>query len=59
LDALAAGILTRNVNWVINADIRDCFTGLDQSWLARFLEHRIAEPSAVVPHAGICAGGRP
>jgi hypothetical protein len=31
LDALAAGILTRKVNWVIDADIRDCFTGLDQS----------------------------
>ncbi len=43
LDALAAGILKRNVNWVIDADIRDCFTGLDKSWLARFLEHRIAD----------------
>lgn len=43
LDALAAGILKRKVNWVIDADIRDCFTGLDQSWLARFLEHRIAD----------------
>jgi len=43
LDALAAGILKRNVNWVIVADIRDCFTGLDQSWLVRFLEHRIAD----------------
>ena len=43
LDALAAGILKRKVNWVIDADIRDCFTGLDQSWLVRFLEHRIAD----------------
>jgi group II intron reverse transcriptase/maturase len=43
LDALAAGILKRRVNWVIDADIRDCFTGLDQSWLAKFLEHRIAD----------------
>jgi RNA-directed DNA polymerase len=43
LDALAAGILKRKVNWVIDADIRDCFTGLDQSWLAKFLEHRIAD----------------
>ncbi len=43
LDALAAGILKRNVHWVIDADIRDCFTGLDQSWLVRFLEHRIAD----------------
>ena len=43
LDALAAAILKRKVNWVIDADIRDCFTGLDQSWLVRFLEHRIAD----------------
>jgi group II intron reverse transcriptase/maturase len=43
LDALAVGILKRKVNWVIDADIRDCFTGLDQSWLVRFLEHRIAD----------------
>ena len=28
---------------MIDADIRDCFTGLDQSWLVRFLEHRIAD----------------
>jgi len=43
LDALATGILKRKVNWVIDADIRDCFTGLDQLWLVRFLEHRIAD----------------
>jgi retron-type reverse transcriptase len=43
LDALAAGILKRKVNWVLDADIRDCFTSLDHSWLARFLEHRIAD----------------
>jgi RNA-directed DNA polymerase len=44
LDALAVGIERRNVNWVLDADIRDFFTGLDQSWLERFLEHRIADP---------------
>src|ERR1700691_2394440 len=43
LDALATGILKRNGNWVIEADIRDCCTGLDQSWLVRFREHRIAD----------------
>jgi len=43
LDALAAGILKRKVNWVLDADIRDFFTSLDQSWLQRFLEHRIAD----------------
>ena len=43
LDALAAGIKTRRVNWVLDADIRDFFTSLDQGWLRRFLEHRIAD----------------
>ena len=43
LDALAAGILKKRVNWVLDADIRDYFTSLDQSWLLRFLEHRIAD----------------
>src|SRR6266511_1780001 len=43
LDALAVGIKRRRVNWVLDADIRDFFTGLDQSWLERFLEHRIAD----------------
>jgi hypothetical protein len=31
------------VNWVLDADIRDFFTRLDQGWLERFLEHRIAD----------------
>ncbi len=43
LDALAAGILRKRVNWVLDADIRDYFTNLDQSWLVKFLEHRIAD----------------
>jgi RNA-directed DNA polymerase len=43
LDALAAGILRRRVNWVLDADIRDYFTSLDQSWLLRFLEHRVVD----------------
>ena len=44
LDALAAGITRKKVNWVLDADIRDYFGSLDQSWLLRFLEHRIADP---------------
>jgi RNA-directed DNA polymerase len=43
LDALAAGIGEKKVNWVLDADIRDFFTSLDQSWLERFLRHRIAD----------------
>ena len=43
LDALFVGITTRKVNWVLDADIRDYFTSLDHSWLAKFIEHRIAD----------------
>jgi RNA-directed DNA polymerase len=43
LDALAVGITRKKVNWVLDADIRDFFTRLDQGWLERFVEHRIAD----------------
>jgi RNA-directed DNA polymerase len=43
LDALATGIKRRRVNWVLDADLRDFFTRLDQGWLEKFLEHRIAD----------------
>ncbi len=43
LDALAVGICRKKVNYVLDADLRDFFTRLDQSWLERFLEHRIAD----------------
>jgi retron-type reverse transcriptase len=38
LDALHAGIYRRQVNWVLDADIRGA-----HSWIIRFLEHRIAD----------------
>jgi group II intron reverse transcriptase/maturase len=43
LDALSVGIVRKKVNYVLDADIRDFFTQLDQSWLEKFLEHRIAD----------------
>ena len=43
LDALSVGIVRKKVNYVLDADIRDFFTRLDQSWLEKFLEHRIAD----------------
>ncbi len=43
LDALAVGIDRKKVNWVLDADISNFFTSLDQSWLERFLEHRIGD----------------
>jgi len=43
LDALYTGLLTRKVNWVLDADIRGFFDALDRGWLIKFLEHRIAD----------------
>jgi group II intron reverse transcriptase/maturase len=43
LDALTVGIERKNVNWVLDADIREFFIQLDHRWLVRFLEHRIAD----------------
>ena len=43
LDALAAGIVGKNVNWVLDADFSDYFSSLDHQWLIKFLEHRIAD----------------
>ncbi len=57
LDALATGIKRRKVSWVLDADIRDFFTGLDQSWLLKFLEHRIADKRVLrLVQKGLAAG---
>src|SRR5881296_118180 len=42
LDALSVGLLTKRVNWVLDADIRGFFDTLDHGWLVKFLEHRVA-----------------
>jgi RNA-directed DNA polymerase len=47
LDALAVGIGMRKVNWVLDADIRKFYDTLDQGWLVKFLEHRIADRRVV------------
>ncbi|MHB8189611.1 MAG: reverse transcriptase domain-containing protein [Ferrimicrobium sp.] len=43
LDALSVGISRKKVNWILEADIRSFSTELDQAWLRKFLEHRIAD----------------
>jgi group II intron reverse transcriptase/maturase len=43
LDALAAGIVGKQVNWVLDADFSEYFSSLDHQWLVKFLEHRIAD----------------
>jgi group II intron reverse transcriptase/maturase len=47
LDALSVGLLTKKVNWVLDADIRGFFDTLDHGWLIRFIEHRVADRRVV------------
>jgi RNA-directed DNA polymerase len=43
LDALTVGLMTKKVNWVLDADIRGFFDTLDHGWLVKFVEHRIGD----------------
>jgi group II intron reverse transcriptase/maturase len=43
LDALAAGLQLKKVNWVLDADIRGFFDSIDHGWPVKFVEHRIAD----------------
>ncbi|SCK28614.1 group II intron reverse transcriptase/maturase [Variovorax sp. HW608] len=47
LDALAVAISNTPVNWILDADIRSFFDRIDQSWLVRFLEHRIGDERVI------------
>jgi RNA-directed DNA polymerase len=47
LDALYVGLLTRQVNWVLDLDIRGFFDAIDHGWLVKFLGHRIADQRVV------------
>jgi retron-type reverse transcriptase len=43
LDALWVGIMRKKVNWILDADIRDCFGSFSIEWMAKFLQHRIGD----------------
>jgi group II intron reverse transcriptase/maturase len=43
LDALVVGIGSTKVNHILDADIRSFFDTVSQSWLVRFVEHRIGD----------------
>src|SRR5258706_507648 len=47
LDALSAGISTKRVNFIFDADVRSFFDEVSQSWLIRFVEHRIGDPRII------------
>jgi group II intron reverse transcriptase/maturase len=63
LDAVTVGIETKNVNWVLDADIRGFFDTISHECLIRFVEHRIGD-KRVVRHikkwlnAGVMEDGR-
>jgi len=43
LDALAVGITSRKVNYILDVDIRSFFDTVDHDWLIRFVEVRIGD----------------
>ena len=47
LDALYVGLLTRKVNWVLDADIKGFFDSLNHEWLIKFVEHRIGDDRVI------------
>jgi len=47
LDALAAAIHWKPVNWILDADIRSFFDTVNRQWLMRFVKHRVADPRVI------------
>ncbi len=47
LDSLYVGLLTKHVNFVIDADISGFFDGINHEWLMKFVEHRISDPKVL------------
>jgi RNA-directed DNA polymerase len=47
LDALAAAIQWRPVNWILDADIRSFFDTVNRQWLIRFVKRRVADPRVI------------
>ena len=63
LDAVAVGVKARKVNWILDADIAKFFDTIDQSWLIKFVEHRVADARVIRLlkkwlHAGVLEEGR-
>ena len=43
LDAVWMGINTRQIGWILDADISAFFDTIDHGWMMKFLQHRIAD----------------
>ena len=62
LKALERALITRKINWVLDADIRSFFDSVDHEWMLRMVAHRIADPRILQLikrwlRAGILEGG--
>lgn len=47
LDALAVGIGSRKVNWILDADLAAFFDKVSHDWLIRFVEYRIGDQRVI------------
>jgi group II intron reverse transcriptase/maturase len=43
LDALAVGIESQAVNWILDADIKGFFDNISHDWMMRLVEHRVGD----------------
>ena len=62
LDALTVAIMSRRVNWILDADIAAFFDEINHDWMLKFLAHRIADQRMVRlirkwPTAGVIEDG--
>ena len=63
LDAVAVGVWSKKVNWILDADIAKFFDTIEHDWLVKFIEHRVADARVVRLikkwlHAGVLEEGR-
>ena len=47
LDAVAVGVWSQPVNWILDADISKFFDTIEHDWLIRFIEYRVADSRIV------------
>ena len=47
LEAVDRDLMTKKVNWVLDADIRGYYEVIDHEWLVKFVEHRIGDRRVV------------
>jgi RNA-directed DNA polymerase len=63
LDAVAVGVWSKKVGWILDADISKFFDTIEHDWLIKFIEHRVADTRVVRLikkwlHAGVLEDGR-